>query len=214
MLLAYYIAAVNIASTYHALTGKTAETDVYEPFTGIALADTFQISEAGDSMDAIMFPRNNERIQRQLHTPISVIVGNPSYSVGQTSANDLNANVKYPTLDGRIENTYAKRSTATNENSLYDSYIRAFRWATDRIGASGVVGFVSNGGYIDGNTADGMRLSLTCGGTNAQPARSHARKVARSLGVEAATRWPFSSVSRTRTTSDNARSSTATSATT
>nr|WP_204080672.1 DEAD/DEAH box helicase [Mycobacterium riyadhense] len=160
MLLAYYIAAVNIESTYHALTGKTAETDVYEPFTGIALADTFQISEAGDSMDAIMFPRNNERIQRQLHTPISVIVGNPPYSVGQTSANDLNANVKYPTLDGRIEDTYAKRSTATNKNSLYDSYIRAFRWATDRIGNSGVVGLVSNGGYIDGNTADGMRLSL------------------------------------------------------
>ncbi|WP_373280754.1 type ISP restriction/modification enzyme [Mycobacterium celatum] len=68
--------------------------------------------------------------------------------------------MKYPTLDSRIEQTYAKRSTATNKNSLYDSYIRAFRWATDRIGDHGVVGFVSNGGWIDGNTADGMRLSL------------------------------------------------------
>jgi predicted helicase len=79
MLLAYYIAAVNIESTYHALTGKTADSDAYEPFNGIALADTFQISEAGDSMDAIMFPDNNARIKRQLETPISVIVGNPPW---------------------------------------------------------------------------------------------------------------------------------------
>ncbi|MBW0286009.1 hypothetical protein ATN38_04235 [Rhodococcus sp. FH8] len=80
--------------------------------------------------------------------------------MGQTSANDLNANVGYPTLDGRIADTYAKRSTATNKNSLYDSYLRAFRWATDRIGDSGVVAFVSNGGWVDGNTADGIRLSM------------------------------------------------------
>ncbi|MBS9535918.1 DEAD/DEAH box helicase [Mycobacterium sp. M1] len=159
-LLAYYIAAVNIETTYHALAGKTAGADAYEPFPGIVLADTFQISEAGDSMDSIMFPHNNARIERQLATPLKVIAGNPPYSVGQTSANDLNANVKYPTLDERIETTYAKRSTATNKNSLYDSYIRAFRWATDRIGDTGIVGFVSNGGWVSSNTADGMRLSL------------------------------------------------------
>jgi predicted helicase len=160
MLLAYYIATVNIEATYHALAGKTAGSGDYEPFAGMVLADTFQISEAGDSLDAIMFPQNNDRILHQLHTPIGVIVGNPPYSVGQSSANDLNANVKYPTLDAAIEATYAKRSTATNKNSLYDSYIRAFRWATDRIRESGVVAFVSNGGWIDGNTADGMRLTL------------------------------------------------------
>ncbi len=155
MLLAYYIAAVNIESIYHALTGAD-----YTPFQGIVLADTFQITEAGDSMDAIMFPQNNDRIVRELAAPIHVIVGNPPYSVGQTSANDLNANISYPTLDGRIAATYAQRSTATNKNSLYDSYLRAFRWATDRIGDHGVVAFVSNGGWIDGNTADGIRLSL------------------------------------------------------
>ncbi|OBY33195.1 DEAD/DEAH box helicase [Mycolicibacter kumamotonensis] len=160
MLLAYYIAAVNIETTYHALAGKTAGEDDYEPFPGIVLADTFQISEADDSMDSLMFPHNNARIEAQLATPINVIVGNPPYSVGQTSANDLNANVKYPTLDRRIEDTYAKRSTAQLKNSLYDSYIRAFRWATDRIGDAGVVGFVSNGGWVKGNTAGGMRLSL------------------------------------------------------
>jgi len=160
MLLAYYIAAVNIESTYHALAGKTADSDSYEPFPGIVLADTFQISEQDDTLDLEIFATNNDRIQAQLDTDISVIIGNPPYSVGQTSANDLNANTKYPTLDGRIESTYASKSTATNKNSLYDSYIRAFRWATDRIGDAGVVAFVSNGGWVDGNTADGMRLSL------------------------------------------------------
>ncbi|WP_445168250.1 DEAD/DEAH box helicase [Mycolicibacterium sp. Dal123E01] len=160
MLLAYYIAAVNIETTYHALTGKIADTDAYEPFNGIVLADTFQVSEAGDTMDAIMFPQNNDRIVAQLQTPISLIIGNPPYSVGQTAANDLNANIKYSTLDGRIEKTYAALSTATSQRTLYDSYVRAFRWATDRLGDRGVVAFVSNGGWVDGNSADGMRLSL------------------------------------------------------
>ncbi len=155
MLLAYYIAAVNIETTYHALT----ETE-YSPFEGIVLADTFQITEDGDSMDTEMFPQNNSRIVKQLAAPIHIIVGNPPYSAGQDSANDLNANLKYPTLDKRIADTYAKRSTATNKNSLYDSYLRAFRWATDRVGDHGVVAYVSNGGWIDGNTADGIRLSL------------------------------------------------------
>lgn len=159
-LLAYYIAAVNIETTYHALTGKTTDADEYEPFPGIALADTFQIHETDDTLDAEIFAANNERIAAELEAPISVIIGNPPYSVGQTNANDFNANTKYPTLDGRIETTFAARSTATNKNSLYDSYIRAFRWASDRIADCGVVAFVSNGGWIDGNTADGMRLSL------------------------------------------------------
>ncbi|UOT08485.1 DEAD/DEAH box helicase (plasmid) [Rhodococcus opacus] len=159
MLLAYYIAAVNIESTYHALLG-TETAGVYTPFEGIVLADTFQITEDGDNLDAVMFPQNNDRIVRQKATPINVVVGNPPYSVGQTNANDLNANISYPTLDKRITDTYARRSTATNKNSLYDSYLRAFRWATDRIGNSGVVAFVSNGGWVDGNTADGIRLSL------------------------------------------------------
>jgi predicted helicase len=160
MLLAYYIAAVNIETTYHALAGKTADHDTYEPFPGIVLADTFQISEHDDTLDAEIFATNNKRIAAELDTPVSVIIGNPPYSSGQTSANDLNANTKYSTLDGRIESTYAANSTATNKNSLYDSYIRAFRWATDRIDDTGVVAFVSNGGWIDANTADGLRLTL------------------------------------------------------
>ncbi|WP_156230292.1 DEAD/DEAH box helicase [Corynebacterium occultum] len=165
MLLAYYVAAVNIETTYHALLGEKAlredtEKPEYEPFEGIVLADTFQITEEEDKLDSEVFKQNNQRIKRQLDAKINVIVGNPPYSKGQTSANDLNANVKYPTLDKKIEETFAEKSTAQLKNSLYDSYLRAFRWATDRIGNQGVVAFVSNGGWIDGNTADGVRLSL------------------------------------------------------
>ncbi|WP_092258198.1 DEAD/DEAH box helicase [Corynebacterium cystitidis] len=165
MLLAYYVAAVNIETTYNALIADAAKRDdlpepEYVPFDGIALADTFQIHEEDDAPDFEIFRDNNERIERQKNAPIHVIVGNPPYSSGQTSANDNNANLKYPTLDQRISETYAARSTATLKNSLYDSYLRAFRWATDRIGDRGVVAFVSNGGWIDANTGDGIRLSL------------------------------------------------------
>jgi predicted helicase len=155
-LLAYYVAAVNIEEAYHARMGGN-----YVPFDGILLTDTFQMSEADDELDSEgVFVENNQGVIAQTAAPISVIVGNPPYSAGQSSANDNNANLKYPTLDKRIESTYALQSTATLKNSLYDSYIRAIRWASDRIGSQGLVAFVSNGGFLDGNTADGLRLSL------------------------------------------------------
>lgn len=166
MLLAYYVAAVNIETTFNALQAEAAKRcesappPRYVSFEGIALADTFQIHEEGDILDLTVFRNNNERIVRQKEAPINVIVGNPPYSVGQTSANDNNANLKYPTLDARIAETYAAKSTATNKNSLYDSYLRAFRWATDRIGDQGVVAFIANAGWLDGNTSDGVRLSM------------------------------------------------------
>lgn len=165
MLLAYYVSAVNIETTYNALREEAAlrngePAPEYVPFTNIALADTFQIHEEGDIPDLHIFQENNATIERQKNAPINVVIGNPPYSAGQKSANDLNANLKYPSLDKRIAETYAAKSTATNKNSLYDSYLRAFRWATDRIGDQGVVAFVSNGGWIDGNTGDGVRLSM------------------------------------------------------
>ena len=165
MLLAYYVAAVNIETTYNALQAERAQRNgepepEYVPFDGIALADTFQIHEEGDILDLKVFKENNAAIQRQIDAPINVIIGNPPYSVGQTSANDNNANLKYPTLDKRIEETFVANSSATNKNSLYDSYLRAFRWSIDRLGTHGVMAFVSNGGWIDSNTADGVRLSL------------------------------------------------------
>lgn len=165
MLLAYYVSAVNIETTYNALREEAAQRNgeqapEYVPFSNIALADTFQIHEEGDIPDLHIFQENNATIERQKNAPINVVVGNPPYSAGQKSANDLNANLKYPSLDKRIAETYAAKSTATSQRTLYDSYLRAFRWATDRIGAQGVVAFVSNGGWIDGNTSDGVRLSM------------------------------------------------------
>lgn len=155
-LLAYYVAAVNIEEAYHSRMGGN-----YVPFNGVLLTDTFQMFEAGDELDAEgVFEENNAGVVAQKALPITVVVGNPPYSVGQSSGNDDNQNLSYPTLDARITATYAARSTAQNKNSLYDSYIRAIRWASDRIGERGVVGFVTNGGFLDGNTADGMRKVL------------------------------------------------------
>lgn len=165
MLLAYYVAAVNIESTYRQERARREGSDPgYAPFPGIVLTDTFHLGEAGEGSGRWdVFPVNNERAARQKGLDIRVILGNPPYSAGQESANDVNANLKYPTLDASIAATYAKRSTATNKNSLYDSYVRAIRWASDRLLGSpqgGVVAFVTNGGYIDSNAADGLRLSL------------------------------------------------------
>jgi len=161
LLLAYYIACVNIETTYAALAnGDGSAPGSYEPFPGLVLTDTFQSYEDGDRDDLDIFPKNNERIERQRQLPITVIVGNPPYSVGQASANDDNANLKYPSIDTAIRGTYAARSTATLKNSLYDSYIRAIKWASLRLGDQGVVAYVTNGGWLDANTADGMRLSL------------------------------------------------------
>src|SRR5690554_2344728 len=167
VLLAYYIAAINIEATYHGiLTGNlSGENDdlifepEYEPFTGICLTDTFQMGEKADLVDELL-EENSARRKRQQELDIRVIIGNPPYSSGQESANDNNANVQYPKLDERIRNIYAARSSATNKNALYDSYIRAIRWSSDRIKDRGVIGFVTNGGFIEANTADGLRKCL------------------------------------------------------
>lgn len=164
LLLAYYIAAINIETTFHDLIaqadGKELDEVPYESFGGIVLTDTFQLTEDGDLGDPEVFGTNNSRAEAQKKLDIQVIVGNPPYSVGQTSGNDDNANVKYPTLDARIAETFAARTEATLLKSLYDSYLRAIRWASDRIGDDGVIGFVTNGGWIESNTAAGVRKTL------------------------------------------------------
>jgi predicted helicase len=155
-LLAYYVAAVNIEEAYHSRMGGN-----YVPFDGVLLTDTFQMFEAGDELDAEgVFEENNAGVVAQKALPITVIVGNPPYSVGQRSANDGNQSVVYPSLRKRIDETYVNRSTASLTKSLYDSYIGAIRWASDRIGERGVIGFVTNGGFIESNSADGMRKAL------------------------------------------------------
>ena len=219
LLLAYYIAAINIESTYHGLSGAD-----YTPFKGIVLTDTFQMAEDGDTMDELIFPQNNERVAHQKGLDIRVIIGNPPYSAGQTSQNDGNQNQKYPTLDRSIARTYAGRSTATNKNSLYDSYIRAIRWASDRIAAveqGGVICYVSNGGYIDSNTADGLRKSLAdefhaiycfnLRGNREPLVNSGRRRAARSSARAAAAQWPSCCWSRNPAHPPAPKSSTGTS---
>lgn len=154
VLLAYYIAAINIEAVYHAIVGGQ-----YEAFQGICLTDTFQMYEKGDLVSDLM-EHNSARRKRQKALDIRVIMGNPPYSIGQESANDNNQNVGYPHLDGRIEETYASRSSMTSVKNLYDSYIRAIRWASDRLGNCGVIGFVTNAGFLESTSSDGMRKCL------------------------------------------------------
>ena len=158
VLLAYYVADVNIETTFHALQTRAS----YLHYDRICLTDTFETYERGQRSIFDMFRENTEQIEAQRQAPIQVIVGNPPYSAGQKNANDNNQNLKYPKLDARIAETYVAGSTATNKNAMYDSYIRAFRWASDRIDDEhgGVVGFVTNGGWIDGNTGAGVRKSF------------------------------------------------------
>ena len=123
VLLAYYIAAVNIENAYHDATEDSDDgigKEKFTPFDGIVLTDTFQLAETdgSDQLFSEMFPQNSERVQKQKNTPIHVIMGNPPYSVGQKSANDNAQNQKYKKLENRIANTYAKKSNATNKNAL------------------------------------------------------------------------------------------------
>jgi len=161
VLMAYYIASVNIENVFHDLMGPDTE---YRPFGGICLTDTFQLGEeaADENLYSEQFPTNSRRVIEQKKRRITVIVGNPPYSIGQRSANDNAQNRKYPTLESRIENTYVAQSEAALNKSAYDSYIKAFRWASDRLNEKegGVIGFVTNGAWLDANGLDGMRKCL------------------------------------------------------
>jgi predicted helicase len=163
VLLAYYIAAINIEAVYHSLVNEDkpeqqAESE-YLPFEGICLTDTFQLYEK-DDLISDRLADNSDRRNRQKELDIRVIMGNPPYSVGQASANDNNANVGYKNLDCRIRETYAAESKASSTKNLMDSYIRAIRWASDRLGDSGVIGFISGSGFIEKPAMDGMRKHL------------------------------------------------------
>jgi predicted helicase len=155
VLLAYYVAAINIEETFHSLTGT------HEPFQGVVLTDSFQMTEGKDALDTRgIFPDNNERVVRQNNLDIRVVIGNPPYSLRQKSENDDNKNMKYVDLDQRILETYAAQSQSVYKSSLYDAYIRSFRWASDRIKERGLIAFVSNAGWLEGKSTSGFRKSL------------------------------------------------------
>ena len=155
MLLPYYIASMNIEHQFYEATGG------YQPFDGICLVDTFELAEDSHYYAGSLFTEENtRRVEEQKEAPMFVVIGNPPYNVGQINENDNNKNRKYPTMDGRVAETYAKASTATNKNALADPYIKAIRWASDRIGKEGIVAFVTNNGFLDDVAFDGMRKHL------------------------------------------------------
>lgn len=161
VLLAYYIAAVNIETVYHELAQGGLQADApYHPFTGILLTDTFQMYEQERDMVANLLPDNSEHRSRQKALDIRVIIGNPPYAAKQEEASDGTARISYPNLDKRISETYSARSNATLQNALYDSYVRAIRWASDRLEDAGVLAFVAGSAWIEKSYADGLRRCL------------------------------------------------------
>ena len=155
MLLPYYIASMNIEHEFYEAMGA------YEAFEGICLVDTFELVEEDRPYLPYFTEANAERVQKQRETPMFVIIGNPPYNAGQVNENDNNKNRKYETMDARVRDTYSQDSVATLKNALADPYVKAIRWASDRIGEEGVVAFVTNNGFLDGVAFDGMRKHLS-----------------------------------------------------
>ncbi len=152
MLLPYYIANLNIEQEFYTATNR------YAPYEGICLVDTFEIAE--ERQLQLFTPANTARVEKQKEAPMFVVIGNPPYNAGQINENDNNKNRKYETMDARVRETYSQDSAATNKNALSDPYIKAIRWALDRIGEEGVVAFVTNNSFLDGVAFDGMRKHL------------------------------------------------------
>ena len=162
VLLSYYIASINIEQVYHQVRAEQGVDEGYVEFPGMTLTDTFQLHEDdGTMLEGFEgLAANNERARTEKAAPITVVIMNPPYSAGQNSANDNNQNLAYPRLDERIADTYAAHSSGTSKTKLYDSYFRALRWASDRIGERGVIAFVSNSSFLDANSTDGVRITL------------------------------------------------------
>ena len=152
MLLPYYIASMNIEHEFYEAT------NTYRPFEGLCLVDTFELAEPQQM--ALFTAENTERVEQQKKTEMFVVLGNPPYNAGQVNENDNNKNRKYGQMDARVAETYARASKASLRRHLQDPYVKAIRWASDRIGEEGVVAFVTNSGFLDGLAFDGMRKHL------------------------------------------------------
>lgn len=157
ILLSYYIAAINIEAVFDEVNGPNHG---YRPFNGIVLTDTFESTERENTLDDDMFGMNNRRLKEQQKQSITAIISNPPYKKIKSSANDAVGKINYPKLDREMAKTYAKLSTSNLKNSLQDSYLRAFKWASLRLGDEGVIGFITNNGYLDSRSLNGVRRSF------------------------------------------------------
>ena len=153
MLLPYYIANLNIEHEFYTATNR------YVPYEGLCLVDTFELAEEREPLQ-LFTPDNTARVEKQKESEMFVVIGNPPYNVGRVNENDNNKNREYETMDKSIADTYVKDSKATLRSQLYDPYVKAIRWALDRIGKEGVVAFVTNNSFIEGVAFDGMRKHL------------------------------------------------------
>jgi len=153
-ILPYYIANLNIESTY---AQKMKE---YVDFVNLCLMDTLDLATFGGKQLEISFSdENTERIIRQNKKAISVIIGNPPYNANQYSANDTNANRSCESVDARIAETYVSLSDA-QKTKAYDPYCRFLRWATDRASSNAIIAFVTNSSFIRARSFNGLRRSV------------------------------------------------------
>ncbi|MCY4553553.1 MAG: N-6 DNA methylase [Candidatus Poribacteria bacterium] len=153
LLMPYYIASMNIEHEFYVATNQ------YQPFDNLCLVDTFDLT--AERQLSLFAPENTRRVERQKKTEMFVVIGNPPYNARQMDENDANKNRKYPELDRQIQETYAQASNATNKTALYDPYVKAIHWALDRVKEKGIVAFVTNHNFIDGQAFDGMRKHLS-----------------------------------------------------
>lgn len=159
-ILPYYVANLNIESTYAAITGS------YEEFPNLCFVDTLDnvgLHTSARGVNADLFgsvsEENVARIKRQNSRKISVVIGNPPYNANQANENDNNKNREYRHIDARIKQTYIAESTA-QKTKLYDMYARFFRWASDRLNENGILAFVTNRSFIESRTFDGFRKTV------------------------------------------------------
>ena len=160
---AYYLSAINIEEAYHGRKLITESKAKYQPFPNIALGDTFTLLSGEEEFRSNLFGMqefNTPILNRINRKNFRVILGNPPWRAKQKDATNKIPNRAYQVLDDRITKTYVSRSTTKYRASLYDVYLKALRWASDRIGEEGIIAFVTNGGWLDSNAGTGVRDCL------------------------------------------------------
>ena len=176
VLLAYYLAAVNIEEARYS---RLDEPD-WRQFDGLILADTLLQTKHEDTTPSGQiratrtdpyFAANSVKARNQARQPIQVIVSNPPWSAGQKAAGDNTQKLVYDTVAERIRETYGKTGRAlmdgkaSGTKAFGNLFVHAFRWATDRVDwhtpkGDAVVCFVHPNSLSTGTTLRGMRRCL------------------------------------------------------
>jgi hypothetical protein len=201
VLLAYYIAAINIEASYHSLAGGD-----YVPFEGICLTDTFQMYEKEDLVDALLVD-NSKRRKRQKKLDIRVIVGNPPYSLGRrarTTTTTMWSTRSWTVASANLRGAIVGHPGQGFVRQLHPSHslgLGPCRQCRDRR-------FVTNAGFLEANTADGCAsawrksspafMCFTCGAMRAPRVNGDAWRRTTFLVLAVALRWRFRCWSRTR----------------